>query len=143
MSRAYPMSYDFTPVTERQRLQTIGRLLPHLLGLVLLWFTCIASASIYDFIACYRTNMFNVFVTYLFSHLCLNKLINSSKMRQVRGRIFKSLPCYSQCFRSGSAFVLPCGSVRRYPQNLKNLFLLDKGHRLALDNCSGILLLKS
>jgi hypothetical protein len=31
-SRAYPMSYDFTPVTERQRLQTIGRLLPHLLG---------------------------------------------------------------------------------------------------------------
>lgn len=32
MSRAYPMSYDFTPVTERQRLQTIGRLLPHLLG---------------------------------------------------------------------------------------------------------------
>jgi hypothetical protein len=34
-SRAYPMSYDFTPVTERQRLQTIGRLLPHLLGLFL------------------------------------------------------------------------------------------------------------
>ena len=32
LSRAYPMSYDFTPVTERQRLQTIGRLQPHLLG---------------------------------------------------------------------------------------------------------------
>jgi len=31
-SRAYPMSFDFTPVTERQRLQTIGRLQPHLLG---------------------------------------------------------------------------------------------------------------
>lgn len=31
-NKAYPMSYDFTPVTERQRLQTIGRLQPHLLG---------------------------------------------------------------------------------------------------------------
>jgi len=31
-SRAYPMSYDFTPVSERQRLQTLGRLAPHLLG---------------------------------------------------------------------------------------------------------------
>lgn len=31
-SKAYPMSFDFTPVTERQRLQTIGRLQPHLLG---------------------------------------------------------------------------------------------------------------
>lgn len=37
MSRAYPMSYDFTPVTERQRLQTIGRLLPHLLGEEYTW----------------------------------------------------------------------------------------------------------
>ena len=26
------MSYDFTPVSERQRLQTVGRLQPHLLG---------------------------------------------------------------------------------------------------------------
>jgi len=30
--RAYPLSYDFTPVTERQRLQQLGRLAPHLLG---------------------------------------------------------------------------------------------------------------
>jgi serine/threonine protein phosphatase PrpC len=29
---AYPMSYDFTPVTERQRLQQLGYQKPHLLG---------------------------------------------------------------------------------------------------------------
>lgn len=29
---AYPMSYDFTPVSERQRLQQLGYLKPHLLG---------------------------------------------------------------------------------------------------------------
>jgi protein phosphatase 1H len=31
-ARAYPMSSDFTPVSERQRLQQLGRLQPHLLG---------------------------------------------------------------------------------------------------------------
>jgi serine/threonine protein phosphatase PrpC len=36
-SRAYPMSYDFTPVSERQRLQTLGRLAPHLLGQEYTW----------------------------------------------------------------------------------------------------------
>ena len=29
---AYPMSFDFTPTTERQRLQHLGYLKPHLLG---------------------------------------------------------------------------------------------------------------
>ena len=29
---AYPMSFDFTPTTERQRLQPLGYLKPHLLG---------------------------------------------------------------------------------------------------------------
>ena len=29
---AYPMSFDFTPVTERQRLQQLGYQKPHLLG---------------------------------------------------------------------------------------------------------------
>lgn len=29
---AYPMSFDFTPVTERQRLQQLGYLKPHLMG---------------------------------------------------------------------------------------------------------------
>ena len=29
---AYPMSYDFTPITERQRLQQLGYQKPHLLG---------------------------------------------------------------------------------------------------------------
>ena len=29
---AYPMSFDFTPITERQRLQQLGHLKPHLLG---------------------------------------------------------------------------------------------------------------
>jgi len=37
-ARAYPMSYDFTPVSERQRLQTLGRLQPHLLGEEYTWF---------------------------------------------------------------------------------------------------------
>lgn len=37
-ARAYPMSYDFTPVSERQRLQTLGRLQPHLLGDEYTWF---------------------------------------------------------------------------------------------------------
>jgi len=36
-SRAFPMSYDFTPVSERQRLQTLGRLAPHLLGQEYTW----------------------------------------------------------------------------------------------------------
>merc|ERR1712012_956792 len=36
-SRAYPMSYDFTPVTERTRLQTLGRLAPQLLGSEYTW----------------------------------------------------------------------------------------------------------
>jgi len=36
--RAYPMSYDFTPVSERQRLQLLGRLQPHLLGEEYTWF---------------------------------------------------------------------------------------------------------
>jgi len=36
-SRAYPMSYDFTPVSERQRLQTLGRQAPHLLGQEYTW----------------------------------------------------------------------------------------------------------
>ena len=36
-SRAYPMSYDFTPVTERARLQTLGRLAPQLLGAEYTW----------------------------------------------------------------------------------------------------------
>jgi len=31
-SKAYPMSYDFTPVTERTRLMQLGKLAPHLLG---------------------------------------------------------------------------------------------------------------
>jgi len=31
-SKAYPMSYDFTPVTERSRLMQLGKLAPHLLG---------------------------------------------------------------------------------------------------------------
>lgn len=30
--RSFPLSHDFTPVTERQRLQQLGRLAPHLLG---------------------------------------------------------------------------------------------------------------
>lgn len=34
---AYPMSHDFTPVTERQRLQQLGRLAPHLLGQEYTW----------------------------------------------------------------------------------------------------------
>ena len=29
---AYPMSFDFTPMTERPRLQQLGYLKPHLLG---------------------------------------------------------------------------------------------------------------
>jgi len=35
--RSYPMSHDFTPVTERQRLQQLGRLAPHLLGQEYTW----------------------------------------------------------------------------------------------------------
>jgi len=31
-AKAYPMSYDFTPVTERSRLMQLGKLAPHLLG---------------------------------------------------------------------------------------------------------------
>ena len=31
-SKAYPMSYDFTPVTERTRLMQLGKVSPHLLG---------------------------------------------------------------------------------------------------------------
>lgn len=36
-SQAIPMSNDFTPVTERQRLQQLGRLAPHLLGQEYSW----------------------------------------------------------------------------------------------------------
>ena len=42
-SKAYPMSFDFTPVTERQRLQTIGRLQPHLLG------KCFLLGNLFDY----------------------------------------------------------------------------------------------
>jgi len=36
-SKAYPMSYDFTPVTERTRLMQLGKLSPHLLGEEYTW----------------------------------------------------------------------------------------------------------
>ena len=36
-SKAYPMSYDFTPVTERSRLMQLGKLAPHLLGEEYTW----------------------------------------------------------------------------------------------------------
>lgn len=36
-SKAYPMSYDFTPVTERTRLMQLGKLAPHLLGEEYTW----------------------------------------------------------------------------------------------------------
>jgi len=36
-AKAYPMSYDFTPVTERTRLMQLGKLAPHLLGEEYTW----------------------------------------------------------------------------------------------------------